>query len=40
MMSNFKSLAVEEKVLVITKLALCFLAGAVSAFFVFKVMGL
>ncbi len=40
MISNFKSLAVEEKLLVIAKLILCFLAGALSAFLLFKVLGL
>lgn len=39
MISNFKSLAVEEKVLAIGKLILCFLAGALSAFLLFKVLG-
>jgi hypothetical protein len=40
MISKFKSLDGEEKALVIIKLVLCFVAGALSAFLIFKLLQL
>jgi hypothetical protein len=40
MISKFKTLDNEEKVLVATKLVLCFIAGALSAFLIFRLLGL
>jgi len=38
MISNFKSLEAEQKVIVIAKLMLCFVAGVLSAFLLFKLL--
>jgi len=40
MISNFKRLDLEEKVLVVVKLFLCFFAGALFAILIFKLLGL
>ena len=40
MISNFKRLDLEEKVLVVIKLLICFSAGVLSAVLVFKLLGL
>jgi hypothetical protein len=40
MISKFKSLGSAEKMVVLTKLVLCFFAGALSALLFFKLVGL